>query len=645
MMHKKRILTVTLFMLMVVPIQDLAHGNASVEESIKILESGNVIMVPSPGEHRDIQPSLQAAVDTASPGDIVLLPAGEFYLDGRVIIDKFINIRGRGYQEGGTKLYRREEISDDQLNSWGTMLQFRCNSDEPSHIVLSDIHFKGKNPSLIPGDGGSTVNDYGVQFRYCVDFVVARNKFEHFGFAAVYVLHRDTLSRGLVAENEFFQNLNIEPDSDGFNLGYGVVIYGEDETWIPDPQFGSENFIFIEDNIFIEHRHSVACGGTGRYVFRKNRVIDNLVSSAVDAHGGGMWGNTLSSRAFEVYENDIHNTRFEDGTPINPSSPNGSCSDLAYFAIHFRGGEGVVYNNRIEGFRYGVSITTEITGAYPVITQIGYKSALELGPSHSGIEPPASDGDIFIWGNEYIPYDEISCNQPFRNFREDLLKEGRDYHLEIPKPNYSPYTYPHPLLELIPGPLTTFVDVPLEHWAHDYIEILYQDGYIAGCNVDPMLYCPEDILTRAESAVFVERGIHGADYLPLQPTDQVFVDVPLAEWFAKWANALWDDGFTTGCGTDPLIYCPFQENTRAEGSVFFLRMMYGADYVPPEPTGLFADVPTTAWYADWAEAAYNAGIIPACQTEPEKFFCPWDPLDRAMAAYMMVQAKGIQVSH
>ena len=74
-----------------------------------------------------------------------------------------------------------------------------------------------------------------------------------------------------------FQNLNIEPDSDHFNLGYGVVIYGEDETWVPDPQFGSGNFIFIEDNTFIEHRHSVACGGTGRYVFRNNHV--NTVSS------------------------------------------------------------------------------------------------------------------------------------------------------------------------------------------------------------------------------------------------------------------------------------------------------------------------------------------------------------------------------
>jgi hypothetical protein len=192
-------------------------------------------------------------------------------------------------------------------------------------------------------------------------------------------------------------------------------------------------------------------------------------------------------------------------------------------------------------------------------------------------------------------------------------------------------------------PSPTFADVPLDYWAYEAIETLYQAGYVAGCSTDPLMYCPEATMTRAESAVFIERGIHGADYLPDQPTEQIFADVPLEEWFAKWATALWNDGYTAGCGTDPLIYCPLQGHTRAEGSVFFLRMMHGADYVPPDPIGLFADVPIEAWYADWAEAAYNEGIIPACQTEPEMLFCPEDSLDRAMAAYMMVQAKGLQV--
>jgi hypothetical protein len=193
------------------------------------------------------------------------------------------------------------------------------------------------------------------------------------------------------------------------------------------------------------------------------------------------------------------------------------------------------------------------------------------------------------------------------------------------------------------GQAPTFVDVPSNHWAHDYIELLYQDGYIAGCSTSPLMYCPDKVMTRAESAVFVERGIHGADFLPGDPSSQVFGDVPLWEWFAKWASGLWQDGYTSGCGTDPLVYCPLQEHTRAEGTVFFLRMLYGNEYQPPDPSGLFTDVPVNSWSAKWVEAAFSAGLIPACETSPELIFCPEDPLDRAMAAYMMVQAKGLNV--
>jgi hypothetical protein len=157
------------------------------------------------------------------------------------------------------------------------------------------------------------------------------------------------------------------------------------------------------------------------------------------------------------------------------------------------------------------------------------------------------------------------------------------------------------------------------------------------------MYCPGETMDRAESAVFVERGVWGTDILPDDPTEEIFRDVPLANWSAKWITSLWEDGYTAGCGSDPLIYCPWRGHTRTEATVFYLRMMNGTDYVPPPPDGLFADVALDFWGAKWIEAAYKAGLIPACETSPELLFCPEDPLDRAMAAYMMVQAKGLQI--
>jgi hypothetical protein len=71
-------------------------------------------------------------------------------------------------------------------------------------------------------------------------------------------------------------------------------------------------------------------------------------------------------------------------------------------------------------------------------------------------------------------------------------------------------------------------------------------------------------------------------------------------------------------------------------------MRKGADYEPPDPTGIFVDAPQDAWYTRWIEEAYNAGILMPCQTEPELMACPLDPLDRAMGAYMMFQAKELE---
>lgn len=189
----------------------------------------------------------------------------------------------------------------------------------------------------------------------------------------------------------------------------------------------------------------------------------------------------------------------------------------------------------------------------------------------------------------------------------------------------------------------TFADVPFSHWAHDYIETIYQEGFVSGCSSSPLMYCPDASMTRAESAVFIERGIQGTSFIPGDPAAQTFADVPLFEWFAKWTQGLWDDGYTSGCGTNPLVYCPFQEHTRTEGTVFFLRMLNGANYTPPDPSGIFADVPTEFWGAKWIEEAYSAGLIPACEESPALKFCPDDALDRAMAAYMMVQAKGLSM--
>jgi len=237
--------------------------------------------------------------------------------------------------------------------------------------------------------------------------------------------------------------------------------------------------------------------------------------------------------------------------------------------------------------------------------------------------------------------------------RLSLLEEGTPNLLIYSSILFDPFLLPTPVAEqtaiFIPPPdltptptpevdLQTFEDVPPDHWAYPYIEAAYREGYVAGCSSDPMRFCPNDPLSRAEISVFVDRGIHGPDFVPIWENAQIFGDVLLGDWFYEWVNVLWEDGNTSGCQLDGLAYCPMQYHTRAEASVFFLRLMHGSDFIPPEPEGLFVDAPLGDWYTPWVEAAYQDGLLPPCETEPETAICPLELMDRGRAAFMLVQA-------
>ena len=197
---------------------------------------------------------------------------------------------------------------------------------------------------------------------------------------------------------------------------------------------------------------------------------------------------------------------------------------------------------------------------------------------------------------------------------------------------------------------STFADVPVDHPRHDYIEALWDAGYTAGCGIDPLIFCPDQIMNRGQSAVFMLRGQFGAGYIPPVAPWDTFADdwgTPTdMTWAEKWAEGMWEEGLTAGCQTDPLRYCPRSELPRVEASVFGLRMMHGVAYVPPPATGtLFADMTDVGyWGTKWAEQAYLDGLLPACGVDGgsgKPLFCPDDLLDRSWGAYLIVKAKDL----
>ncbi len=196
---------------------------------------------------------------------------------------------------------------------------------------------------------------------------------------------------------------------------------------------------------------------------------------------------------------------------------------------------------------------------------------------------------------------------------------------------------------------STFGDVPFthQHWA--YIEALYDGGYTAGCSTNPLQYCPDQIMNRGMSAVFMLRGYSGTAYSPpAEPWDTFADDWSPSDisWAEKWAEGMWNEGLTAGCQTNPLMYCPRRELPRVEASVFALRMMHGVNYSPPAASGtLLADMnDVNYWGTKWAEQAYLDGLLPACGSQGGKpLFCPDDLVSRAWGAYMIAKAKNLSL--
>jgi hypothetical protein len=191
-------------------------------------------------------------------------------------------------------------------------------------------------------------------------------------------------------------------------------------------------------------------------------------------------------------------------------------------------------------------------------------------------------------------------------------------------------------------PAQIFADVPTFHpfaldagqidWA-PWIHALSNAGITGGCATNPLQYCPEAGVTRAQMAVFLLRGIHGAAYQPPAATGTMFTDVPTSQPFAKWIEQLAREGITGGCGGGN--YCPDAVVSRAEMAIFLMRAMFGMGFQPSAPVGIFSDVPTSNGFAPWIEALAASHVAGGCGNGQ---YCPNDPVTRQQMAVFLVRA-------
>ena len=175
----------------------------------------------------------------------------------------------------------------------------------------------------------------------------------------------------------------------------------------------------------------------------------------------------------------------------------------------------------------------------------------------------------------------------------------------------------------------TFADVPPSYWAWHFIEGLEAAGIPTVCGSNPLMYCPDNPMTRGDMAVFLLRAKEGGAYVPPACTTAAFTDVPCSDPQAPWINELVRRGVTAGCGGGN--YCPGSAVTRDQMAVFLLVTAgYASD--PTCPPAPFTDVPCSSPFEPWVKKLVTLGVTAGCGTGT---YCPQTTVTRAQMAIFL----------
>ena len=294
----------------------------------------------------------------------------------------------------------------------------------------------------------------------------------------------------------------------------------------------------------------------------------------------------------------------------------------------------------------GVFLLVAGTNAEGQTVQVGPNNTLTFSPSTQPIGP--GDTVHWVWApslSHTTTSGTCSGSVCTPDGRWDSGAHSAPFTFDVAFPSVGAYPYycaVHGAAMQGVIDVSTFGDVPPSHPFFTWIEALYRAGITGGCNTTPLLYCPDAHVTRAQMAVFLLRGIHGAAYQPPAATGTTFNDVPSDNVFAPWIEELAREGITGGCSTSPPQYCPNNDVTRGQMAVFLLRAEHGADYDPPPATGtMFGDVPSNHPFAKWIEQLAREGITGGCGSA---MYCPDATVTRGQMAVFLVRTFNLPLS-
>jgi hypothetical protein len=395
--------------------------------------------------------SVQALHNAAQTGDTITLPAGTFTWSTPVSFTKAVKVQGAG--TGQTVIYDNVP----KTGGGNSMVLWTFTVAAGKSIRVTGFTVRGMAQDTQNYNKG-TLAFFGRSHAVRVDhvnFILCGSSAIHFGgdlWGVVdHCTHDGSNFKQFVSVDH--GNWNNDP------AGWGDGSY-EDTLHL-----GTERAVYIEDCICLNETTAGVVDGTrgGRFVFRHNTVKNAFIGM----HGTeGFRGRGM--RSYEIYQN-----RF-----LNPNA-------IIFTGILARSGTGVIWGNRFSGgagqtgYKNGMMFTVyrsftcggvneappwgnangtnpwdgnTLPNGYPALDQVGHGTCQDQIRGNNPVNmrtgtpawPTQALEPVYEWNNSWTPVPQNPGNKVTTQC--DIVQIGRDVFTDTPKPGYTPYVYPHPLV-------------------------------------------------------------------------------------------------------------------------------------------------------------------------------------------------------
>ncbi len=246
--------------------------------------------------------NVQALHNSAQDGDTITLPAGTFFWATTVTITKGITVIGETTTDPVHKTANDQTIVLANTGTNGNQPLLNLATAYGKSYRLSGITFRTGQTQIVNSNGMVQLQggSHAVRVDHC--------HFDDLPYENNYVAVWRALY-GVIDHNVFdFRSPNNHAQSLYINMSdWGGRSYG-DGSWAEPPYYGSEKFVFIEDNCFNNTTSNEFAGVIdgwrgGRYVFRHNHAYN-----ATPTNHGTEIGRERGFRCAEIYNNDFHFT-------------------------------------------------------------------------------------------------------------------------------------------------------------------------------------------------------------------------------------------------------------------------------------------------------------------------------------------------